>query len=100
MHYIKAIMSNHEAYHELKGILCTLKGFFLNFRLYFHHKDHNGGTPTNHLWKPTFAKKMVSINSNGFSLNGYEFSLNGNGYSSHGNFGRNLKKNIFEFFFK
>ena len=42
------------------------------------HREHfDTNTPTNHLWKPTFAKKMVSINGNGFPL--------------HGNFGQNLK---------
>ena len=34
-------------------------------------------TPTNHLWKPTFAKKIVSIN-------GYGFPLQGNGFPLHG----------------
>jgi hypothetical protein len=57
-----------------------------------------GPALTNHLWKPTFAIKMVSINGNGFllngygfSLNGYGFSLNGNGFPLHGSFGQNLK---------
>ena len=34
-------------------------------------------TPTNHLWKPTLAKKMVFINGNEFPLSGYGFPLHG-----------------------
>ena len=41
---------------------------------------------TNHLWKPTFAKTMVSINRNGFPLNGYGFPLHGNGFPLQGSF--------------
>jgi hypothetical protein len=54
-------------------------------------------TLTNHLWKPTFAKKW-------FPFNGYGFPLNGNGFPLHGNFGQNLKSCLqpknFEFFSK
>jgi hypothetical protein len=77
--------------------------------LYLYYHFYN--TATNHLWKPTFAKTMVSINGNGSSLNGYVFPLNGNGFPLHGNFDQNFKswfqpKNwnkfliIFEFFLK
>jgi hypothetical protein len=48
-------------------------------------------TPTNHLWKPTFAIKMVSVNGYGFPLKGYEFSLQGNGFPLHGNLWQNFK---------
>jgi hypothetical protein len=44
-----------------------------------------------HLRKPTFAKKMVSINGNGFPLKGHEFLSQGGGFPLQGNFWQNMK---------
>jgi hypothetical protein len=41
-------------------------------------------TPTYHLWKPTLAKKMVSINGNRFPIKGGGYPLQGNGFPSQG----------------
>ena len=48
-------------------------------------------TLTYHLWKPTLAKKMVSINGNGFLSKGDGFPLQCGGFPLQGYFGQNLK---------
>jgi hypothetical protein len=48
-------------------------------------------TLTHHLWKPTFAKKIISINDYGFPLGGYGSPLQDNEFPLHGNVWQNLK---------
>ena len=76
----------------MKAIFLFLIKFNPSYTVYhtnLSRRESILSTPTNHVWKPTFAKKMVFIHGYGFPLKVYRFSLQGDGFPLHGDFWQN-----------